>query len=150
MALLNNPTFDLHRGYPNGSALAEPFKIHKTAGNYDSLPAGTIVTQELQDGDTVMAAATTPDLSSADPKQVWIVVEGNDDFSGAYTGRCMCVRLGSGFMWKTKNYASGTYTPGTPVSFNAGQTKVKAVNEQIVAYVAYDKTATESALILAA
>lgn len=149
MSNLNNPTFDIRRGYPNGSAMAEPFPIKKSGGVALSLPQGTIVTQELQDGQTVMAAATSPNLSVADPKQMWVVVEGNDDFSGQFTGMCMCVLLGTGFMWWTKSYAAGSYPAGTPVSVSAGQIKVKATNEQIIAYVVHDKTATESAVEVA-
>jgi|MudIll2142460700_1097286.scaffolds.fasta_scaffold00003_139 hypothetical protein len=151
MSLLNNPTFDILRGYPNGSALAEPFPIKQTTpGVYESLPAGAIVTQELQNNQAVMSKATTPNVSIADPIQVWLVVEGNDDFSGQYTGMCMCVRLGTGFIWSTKTYTAGTYTPGVPVSFNAGVIKAKAVNEQIIGYVREDKTATEGKVVVAA
>jgi len=150
MSNLNSPTFDIRRGYPNGSAMAEPFPIKQTTpGVYESLPAGSIVTQELQNGQTVMSKATSPNLSSADPKQMWVVVEGNDDYSGQFTGMCMCVLLGTGFMWWSKNYAAGSYPAGTPVSVSAGQLKVKAVNEQIIAYVVHDKTATESAVEVA-
>lgn len=149
MSLLNTQTFDIQRGYPNGSAMAEPFPIKKSAGVAMSLPQGTIVTQELQDGQTVMAPATSPNLSTDDPKQMWVVVEGNDDYSGQFTGMCMCVLLGTGFMWWTKDYAAGSYTPGTPVSVNAGQIKVKATNNQIIGYVVHDKTATEQKVVVA-
>lgn len=151
MSLLNNPTFDILRGYPNGSALAEPFPIKQTTpGVFEALPAGAIVTQELQNNQAVMSKATTPNVSTTDPIQVWIVVEGNDDYSGQYTGMCMCVRLGTGFIWSTKTYTAGTYTPGVPVSFNAGVIKAKAVNEQILGYVREDKTATEGKVVVAA
>jgi len=150
MSLLNNPTFDILRGYPNGSAMAEPFPIKQTTpGVYELLSAGMIVTQELQNNQAVMSKATTPNVSTTDPLQAWIVVEGNDDYSGQFTGMCMCVRLGSGFIWSTKTYTAGTYTPGVPVSFSTGQVKVKAVNEQIIGYVREDKTATESKVVIA-
>lgn len=151
MAILTEPNkFDFHRGYPNGSALAEPFAIKKVAGVPVSLPGGTLVTQELSGTETVVDKATTPDLSSADPIQVWLVMEGNDDYSGEYVEKVQAVRLGSGVIWSTGEYTAGSYTPGTPVSFSAGKIKVKAANEQIVGYVLYDKTATEGKVYIAA
>jgi hypothetical protein len=149
MAILNS-TFDFHRGYPNGSALAEPFSIKKEAGVAVELSGGTIVTQEPSGTDTVVDKADSPILNgSADPAQMWLVVEGNDDFSGQFTDKCMCVLLGSGVIWSTGKYASGSYTPGTPVSVSGGKLKVKGTNEQIIGYVVYDKTATEGKVYIA-
>lgn len=149
MSLLSTSNkFDILRGYPNGSALAQPFSIKKVAGVAVSLAQGNIVTQEASGTETVVDKATTPDLSSADPIDVWMVVEGNDDFSGQVTNKCMCVKPGTGVIWQTHDYAAGSYTPGTPVSFSSGQIKVKGANEQIIGYVLYDKTATEGVVVI--
>jgi hypothetical protein len=140
--------FDTPRGYPNGSALAEPFKIKLTGSPLApaSLPQGTLVTQELQGTETVMAAATTPNLSSADPIDVWVVVEGNDDYSGEYVKKIMACKCGSGLIWETDQFAAGTYTPGVPLSFSAGKLKVKAANEQIIGHVLDDFSATKGTI----
>ena len=61
----------------------------------------------------------------------------------------MCVRLGSGLIWSTTDYAAGSYPAGTAISFASGQVKVKASNEQIIGYVKEDKTATESKVVIA-
>jgi len=85
MSLLNSK-FDILRGYPNGSALVWPFAI-KTTGSPPvavALPGGTIVTQELQGTQTVVAVMTSPNVSTHPPKEPWLVVEGNDDFSGQF------------------------------------------------------------------
>jgi hypothetical protein len=148
MAILNSK-FDFHRGYPNGSALAEPFKVKKDAGVPVSLPGGMLVTQELQNGETVMDAATTPDITSADPVQVWLVMEGNDDYSGQFVEGGQACRVGSGLIWSTDQYEAGSYPPGTPVSFNAGKLKVKGATDQLIGYVLYDKTATEGKVYIA-
>jgi hypothetical protein len=142
--MLLNSKFDVTRGYPNGSALAEPFAIKKTGSPLVpvSLPLGTLITQELQSGATVVDAATTPDLSSADPIDVWLVVEGNDDYSGEYVEKVMAVKCLSGVIWETDQFAAGSYTPGTPVSFSAGQLKVKGANEQIIGHVLDDNSST--------
>lgn len=144
MSLLNS-NFDITRGYPNGSALAEPFAIKKVGSPLapESMPQGTIVTQETQNGATVMSAATTPDLSSADPVDAWLVVEGNDDYSGAYVGKIMACKCSTGLIWETDQITTGSYPAGTAVSFTAGKLKVKAANEQIIGYVIDDDTATK-------
>jgi hypothetical protein len=149
MSILNSK-FDILRGYPNGSALVWPFAIKKVAGTPVALPAGTLVTQELSGAETVVDLATTPDVSSADPIEVWLVVEGNDDFSGEFVKKCATAKPGSGLIWETDAFAAGSYTPGTPVSFNAGQIKVKAANEQIVGYVLEDRTATKGTVVVSA
>jgi len=149
MALLNSK-FDILRGYPNGSALCWPFNIKKTGGSYANIPAGTIVTTELSGTATVVDAATTPNTSIADPKTMWLVVEGNDDFSGTYVGKCAAAKLGSGIIWETDNFATGSYTPGTPISVSAGQIKVKGLNEQIIGYVLEDRSATKGTVVIEA
>lgn len=141
MALLNSK-FDIPRGYPNGSALAEPFLIKKTGSTPNAIAQGKLVTAELQSGATVMDLASTPDVSSADPIDVWLVVEGNDDYSGEYVEKIMAVKCGSGVIWETDDFTAGTYTPGVAVSFSSGKLKVKAANEQIIGHVLHDFSAT--------
>lgn len=148
MALLNSK-FDITRGYPNGSALAEPFAIKKVGSPLAPklIPQGKIVTQELQSGGTVMDVATTPNVSTNDPLQVWLVVESNDDFSGSFVGKLNAILLGSGVIWETTDFAAGSYPPGTPVSYANGQVKVKAANEQIIGHVVSDDSATSKGTI---
>jgi hypothetical protein len=148
MALLNSK-FDITRGYPNGSALAEPFAIIKIGSPLapKAIPQGKIVTQSLQSGVTVMDVATSPNLSVADPIQVWLVVESNDDFSGTFVGKLNAILLGTGVIWETTDFAAGSYPPGTAVSFSAGQVKVKGANEQIIGYVVADESATSKGTI---
>lgn len=148
--MLLNSKFDTLAGYPNGSALAWPFEIKKSGGVAVLLPIGTIVTTEKSGTTTVVNAATTPDLSTQNPKPMWVVVEGNDDFSGQFVGKCAAVKLGTGFIWETDQYTAGTYDPGTPVSVNAGKLKVKAANEQIIGYVLEDRTATKGTVVIEA
>jgi len=142
--MLLNTKFNPSRGYPNGSALSEPFAIKKAGSPLVPviLEQGSLVTQETQNGITVMDKATTPNLSSADPIDVWLVVEGNDDYSGEYTGKLMACKCMSGVIWDTNQYVAGSYVAGTPVSFSGGLLKVKAANEQIIGHVLDDNSAT--------
>lgn len=151
MALLNSK-FDILRGYPNGSALVWPFDIKKTGSPLAavSLNGGVLVTTELQGTKTVVDLATTPDLSSADPVPVWLVLEGNDDYSGEFMDKVQAAKVGTGIIWETDQYEAGSYTPGTPVSFNAGKLKVKATNNQIIGHVLEDRTATKGTVVIEA
>ena len=156
MALLNSK-FDTPRGYPNGSAMAIPFDIKKTGSPLVpvTLAAGKLVTQELQGSLTVVDLATTPNLTSASPIDVYLVVEGNDDYSGEFTGKCATVKPGTGIAWKTDDFATGTYTPGTPVTFDGGQvaqhgTVVSAAADQIIGFVLYDDSATDGTITISA
>ena len=147
MALFSSK-FDITRGYPNGSALAEPFKIKLTGSPLApvSMPQGSLITQELQGLETVMDLATSPLLNAADPIDVWVVVEGNDDYSGEYVKKVMACKCMSGLIWETDQLTAGAYTPGTPLSFTAGKLKVKDTNEQIIGYVLDDFTATKGTI----
>jgi hypothetical protein len=148
MSILNTRKFDILRGYPNGSGLVWPFWIKKTAGVANDIPQGTIVTQELQDGETVVDKATSANLAAADPKEMWLVVEGNDDYSGQFVGKCNTVKLGSGIIWEADDFAAGAYTPGTPVMVTAGQVQVKTGTQQIIGYVLEDRSASKGTVVI--
>lgn len=147
MALLNSK-FDTPRGYPNGSALAEPFAIKKTGSPLAAvtLNQGKLVTQETQNGMTVMDLATTPNLSIHDAIDVWLVVEGNDDYSGEYVEKIMAVKPLSGVIWETDDFAVDTYPAGTPLTFDGGQLKKKTANDQLIGHVLHDFTATKGTI----
>ena len=152
MSLLNSK-FDILRGYPNGSALTWPFAI-KTAGGPPAvavaLPGGTLVTQELQGTQTVVDKMTSPNITSASPKEPWLVVEGNDDFSGQFVGKCACAKLGTGIIFETDQYDSGTYAPGTAVAASTGKIKEAALTDQVVGYVLENRIATKGTVVVSA
>ena len=151
MSLLNSK-FDLLRGYPNGSALVWPFMIKKTGSPLApvTIAGGKLVTQELQGTNTVVNLASTPALDTQDPIDVWLVVEGNDDYSGEFVEKCNTVKVGSGIIWETDDYEAGSYTVGQAVSFSSGQIMPKDTNEQIIGYVLEDRTATKGTLVISA
>ena len=152
MSLLNSK-FDILRGYPNGSALVWPFAI-KTAGGPPavpvSLPGGTIVTQEASGVTTVVDKMTSPNISTTPPKEPWLVVEGNDDFSGQFVGKCACAKLGSGIIFETDQYDAGTYAPGTPVAASTGKIKEAGATDQIIGFVLLNNIATKGTVVVSA
>ncbi|MAG64359.1 MAG: hypothetical protein CMK74_00565 [Pseudomonadales bacterium] len=141
--------FDVKRGYPNGSALKWDFPVKKTGSTYEAIAAGKLVSPEAASGLPVVSKSSTPDTSQADNKDVWLVVEGNDDYSGTYVQKVAALRIGSGLVWKTSDYAAGTYAIGTAISWSSGQVKVKGSNEQIIGYV-IEVDSTNSTVTIAA
>ena len=146
--MLLNSKFDTPRGYPNGSALAEPFAIKKTGSPLApvTLEQGSLITQETQNGATVMDKATTPNVTVTDPIDVWLVVEGNDDYSGEYVEKVMACKCLSGLIWETDQMETGSYPAGTPLSFNAGKLKVKGATDQLIGHVLHDFTSTKGTI----
>jgi len=140
--------FDILRGYPNGSGTPWSFPIKMNGTVPYSVYAGTIVTQESQNNKTVAALATTPNTGSAEPIQMWLTVEGNDDFSGQFVVGCNTVLLSSGIVWETDVFTAGTYAVGGAVSVSGGKVQDRGSNEQTIAYVLENNIATKGTITL--
>lgn len=144
MALLTNK-FDVLRGWPREGAIDETFNVKINGGTPVSLPPGHLV--EVQSDGTV-DAATTPNMTSANAKAVWVVVESNQDFSGAYLRKVVCLRKNAVLRLDPANLTAGSYTPGEKLSYNAGKFKVAVATEQIVAEVLKDDTAIDGTVVV--
>lgn len=98
MALLNSD-FDILRGWPNGSAVAEDFKVGGTDNR--SHKAGTWV----QLDSTVVATATTEDILATDSgrgKHPVLIIEGYEDFSAQAAKKVTCL-VGGGAVIRLHN-----------------------------------------------
>lgn len=74
----------------------------------------------------VAQLATTTDLTAADPQLVFVTVDGDADYSGAFVRKLTV--LHGGVTIKTDQYraldgagAAITYAPGTPLTFHSGK-----------------------------
>jgi hypothetical protein len=122
MALLNSD-FDILRGWPNGSAVAEDFKVGGTTNRPHK--AGTWV----QLDSAKVADATTEDILATDSgrgKHPVLIIEGYEDFSAQAAKKVTClvgggavIRFHNGDypMYRTKagDDAAMTYAPGDQV-----------------------------------
>ena len=124
-----NSKFDILRGWPREGAIDETFPVHVTAGTPDALPLGTIVTMQ---SDGSMAVASTPDRTAANALPVWVVIEGNDDFSGTFLQKVVCLRGNAQLKFDPSNINAGAYTYGSPVSFTSGKLKLATTKDQII------------------
>lgn len=101
-----------------------------------TLPSGSVVTPQL---DGTVNLATTPDRSAVAGVPVWVVVEGNDDFSAAYVGKVNTIRENAELRLDPANFvAGGAYTPGKRLTFRAGQFDIAVDKDQIIAEVVTD------------
>lgn len=94
---------------------------------------GTIV---VMNASGLAALATAPDITTTEKVLPFVVFDGNVDFSGAYVQKLTCIT--GGIVFTTPYFEAGTYTPGLPVTFNAGQITAKtnfADKRQIIGWV---------------
>jgi hypothetical protein len=93
-----------------------------------TIPAGAIVTQDV-DGTAILA--TTADVTTRlNNKMIFVAIDGNKDFSGAFVQKLTV--LHGGFTMLTDQYDAGAYVPGSLVSFNAGKIKLAAATDQFI------------------
>lgn len=92
-----------------------------------TIPPGAIVVMNSS-GKAVLGS------TAADPQLVFVTVDGNTDFSGAFVQKLTC--LHGGVTIKTDQFLAGAYLPGLPVTFSAGKVKLKSLSgEQIIGFV---------------
>ena len=132
--MLLNSKFDVLRGWPREGALDETFGIHQTvAGTDDSLPLGTVVVIGASDGFAV-AAPASPNRTTTNALATWVVVAGNDDFSGIFTKKVTCLRSNALLRLDPANY-TGAPTVGQKLTFSTsvvGKWTVAVATNQII------------------
>jgi uncharacterized protein YaiE (UPF0345 family) len=125
--------FDILRGYPREGAIDEVFPVNQTSPPaYDALPSGSVITVNSS-GNAVLA--TTPNRSSTNPVAVWVVIEGNDDFSGTFLEEVTCLKGNAELKLDPSNLNAGAFTVGEYVTFSSGKWSVATTNNQIIGFV---------------
>lgn len=143
--MLLNSKFDILRGYPKEGAIDETFPIHVSGGVFDSIVLGMVIKMNT---DGTVSAATTPNRSTTEAVATWVVVDGNDDFSGLFLEKAVCLRSNAMFRLDPSNFNSGTYTPTTKLTFDTGKWKPATTNDQIIGEVIEDNTATDGTIVV--
>lgn len=137
--------FDVLKGWePGGDAsVDQSFPPEVITGTPVTLLPGTLVTL---DSSGFVNAATTPDITAADPLPIYVVVEGNgDDYSAQFVEKVVCLR-GKLTVRTDKLAAAQTFAVGSPVSFDTGLLTDKAATEQIVGYVIANNVGTDGTI----
>ncbi len=141
--MLLNSKFDILRGYPKEGAIDNTFPIHVSGSTYDSIVMGMVV---AENSDGTVSAATTPNRSTTNPTAVWVVIAANDDFSGTFLEKAVCLRSNAMLRLDPSNINAGTYTPGTKLTFSSGKWQPATTNNQIIGEVIADNTATDGTI----
>lgn len=131
-----NQLFDVVRGFnPEGSgpSIPESFVPKATLSNSVAALVPGHVVYIYSDG--TVDVATTPNMSSASPVGVWMVVMAND-FDNTFTGKVVCVR--GNVMVKTDVIDTSALVVGSLVSFSAGKLILAASTNQVVGEVVED------------
>lgn len=80
---------------------------------------------DLYDDVAKATAATSSRAQAADgslnvPDQMWLVVQGNDQYDGSFTDRVAMVKVQTGIVWHVSSTIANTLVPGDLVYSNAG------------------------------
>ena len=123
MTILNS-AFDIIGHDPHASAragLMTILDVEGFAGPYASLPAsgtptpGSIATGSIvvmnSNGNAVAADSAVASLGKA-PSMLFVTVDGDQDYSGAFVGNLTCIQGGAEFKLDTANFVAASYTPG--------------------------------------
>jgi hypothetical protein len=122
MTILNS-TFDIigHDPHANARAgLMTVLAVEGFAGPYASLPAsGTPAAGDIPAGSIVVmnsngnAILADGDVATGQaPAMLFVTVDGDQDYSGAFVGKVTCIHGGAEFQLDTANFVAAAYTPG--------------------------------------
>ena len=135
MTLLSSQ-FDVisHDPHPNARAgLMVVLPVAGAASPYDSLPAsGTPVAGDIPPGmciamnsDGEAVPADQDDITP--PAILFITVDGDQDYDGAFVHKITCIQGGGEFRLDTDNFDTDTYAPGDVLTPDDGTTGVAGV-----------------------
>jgi len=147
MTILNS-AFDIIGHDPHASAragLMTVLDVEGFAGPYASLPAsgtptpGSIATGSIvvmnSSGNAVAADSGAAAGLGAAPSMLFVTVDGDQDYSGAFVGKLTCIQGGAEFKLDTENFVAAAYTPGgwlTPgTGGNVGKFQTATTGDQI-------------------
>ena len=143
--MLLNSKFDVMRGWPQEGALAETFTVYSPGGVPVALPAGTVIYKR---SDGTVTTATTPNRTNTNPVATWVVVEGNDDYSGAFLNKVVAIRANAMLRLDPSNFTAATLPAGTKLTFSAGDFVAAVATNQIIAEVVTDDQAANGTLVI--
>lgn len=136
MSILNSK-FDILRGWPNSSAVAEDWNVPTIDAGHDPLYSGTWVKLDP----TVATVPTVKSQARADKASgalsthptLWaLVIEGQDEYSSRFSNK-VTVLLGGGYVVKLYNdgvndqFTAAGLAPGVPVKLVAGKVALAGV-----------------------
>ena len=114
----------------DSSILPSPaFNTNGTPSQAGTIPPGTVVTYNSS-GNAILATTAT-DVTTAATRATnmlptFVVIDGNQDFSGSFTQKVTCLMGGFTMLTDQYNGTLSTFTPGKWVTFSSGKISVIA------------------------
>lgn len=141
--MLLNSKFDILRGWPKEGALDETFPVYSPAGVPVSLPAGTVIYRR---SDGTVDKADTPNRTAANGVATWVVIEGNDDYSGSFTNKVVALRANAVFKLDPANFTAAALPAGAKLTMQTGVWTLAVANDQIIGEVLVDDQAVDGTI----
>lgn len=140
-----NSKFDVLRGWPKEGALDETFTVYAPGGTPVELPSGTVIYKRT---DGTVDKADTPNRTTTNGVAVWVVVEGNDDYSGSFLNKVVAIRANAMIKLDPDNFTAASLPAGTKMTMQSGIFAAAVANDQIIAEVVTDDQAVDGTITI--
>lgn len=141
--MLLNSKFDILRGYPKEGAIDETFDVYSPGGVPAELPAGSVIYKR---SDGTVNLADTVNRATTDGIATWVVVEGNDDYSGAWLNKVVALRANAVFKLDPANFTAASLPAGAKLTMQTGIWTLATTNDQIIGEVLVDDQAVDDTI----
>lgn len=146
--MLLNSKFDVLRGWPKEGALDETFPVYSPGGVPVALPAGSVIYVRSDGYANLASSAANVSKGGTAPTPTWVVVEGNDDFSGQFTNKVVAIRANAMLRLDPANFDADSYPPGTPLTFTSGLFYVCTTNKQVIGEAIRDDQSVDGTIVV--
>lgn len=133
--MLLNSKFDILRGWPKEGAIEETFDVYSPGGTPVTLPAGTVIYKR---SDNTVDLADTGNRTSANGIATWVVIEGNNDYSGAFLNKVVALRANVMFKLDPANFTAAALPAGAKLTMQSGIWTLAVATNQIIGEVVTD------------
>lgn len=141
--MLLNSKFDILRGWPKEGAIDETFEVYAPGGTPVSLPAGTVIYKR---SDGTVDVADTVNRTTTNGQATWVVIEGNDDNSGAFLNKVVALRANVMFRLDPANFTAAALPAGAKLTMQSGIWTLAVATNQIIGEVVTDNQAVDGTI----
>jgi len=143
--MLLNSKFDILRGWPKEGAIEETFDVYSPGGTPVALPAGTVIYKRT---DGTVDKADTPNRSTTNGVATWVVIEGNDDYSGGWLNKVVALRANAMLRLDPSNFTAAELPASTKMTVQSGVFAAAVTNDPIIAEVVTDDQAVDGTIVV--
>jgi len=141
--MLLNSKFDILRGFPKEGAIDETFNVYSPGGTPVALPAGTVIYRR---SDGTVDVADTGDRTSVNGIATWVVIEGNDDYSGTFLQKVVALRANAVLKLDPANFTAAALPAGAKLTMQSGIWTLALITNQVIGEVLVDDQAVDDTI----